>query len=381
LPLAVAAMHRDRDTTIPAGPTQTTASTTVPTPTGTTTGSTVPSSTTAAAGSPTPTTIPTLRPTGAPDAASLRPASGPVTGTTDIGYVVDGTYHRGATTIRLPQDLRSTGYVARLGEGLLVSGPDGHTVVGTDGRAGAAIAASQQTPRISDDGTHVLANDPDGDLVYADSTGAPIATLKARSKNDSGYYPAGLVGTTAYASRPGTGRSVAWDVGTGAVRSLEGELGFVNAASGLGLSYAGGDAAGDGSRSCTILLELSSGRQLWRLCGPLRMLGFSDDGQYVLATGHVDGFRDWLFGSLVVVRASDGAIVLQGGGLQADAEDDVVGARMGADHQLTVQVWNGDRRSLQRCGLDGACEVVGAARPLPNPGVPAEPGPYILSEN
>ncbi|NUR15643.1 MAG: hypothetical protein HOQ13_04945, partial [Dermatophilaceae bacterium] len=131
LPLAVAAMHRDRDTTIPAGPTQTTASTTAPTPTGTTTGSTVPSSTTAAAGSPTPTTIPTLRPTGAPDAASLRPASGPVTGTTDIGYVVDGTYHRGATTIRLPQDLRSTGYVARLGEGLLVSGPDGHTVVGT----------------------------------------------------------------------------------------------------------------------------------------------------------------------------------------------------------------------------------------------------------
>ncbi|NUO90814.1 MAG: hypothetical protein HOQ18_08330, partial [Dermatophilaceae bacterium] len=98
-------------------------------------------------------------------------------------------------------------------------------------------------------------------------------------------------------------------------------------------------------------------------------------------TGHVDGFRDWLFGSLVVVRASDGAIVLQGGGRQADAEDDVVGARMGADHQLTVQIWNGDRRSLQRCGLDGACEVVGAARPLPNPGVPDDPGPYILSEN
>ncbi|NUQ32677.1 MAG: hypothetical protein HOP99_07670, partial [Dermatophilaceae bacterium] len=100
--MPVASLHRAQGTTIPAGPMQTTTSTTAPTPTGTTNGSTVPSSTTPAAGSATPTTIPTLRPTGAPDAASLRPASGPVTGTTDIGYVVDGTYHRGAASIRLP---------------------------------------------------------------------------------------------------------------------------------------------------------------------------------------------------------------------------------------------------------------------------------------
>jgi hypothetical protein len=142
----------------------------------------------------------------------------------------------------------------------------------------------------------------------------------------------------------------------------------------------GGEVAADGSKSCTMLLDLASGREVWRLCGPLQVLGFSDDGRYVLANGHVDGYREWLFGSLVVVRASDGAIVLQAGGPAVGA-DEVVGARMGADEQLTVQVWNGTRRDLQRCGLDGHCEVVGAARPLPNPDVPDALGPYVISDN
>lgn len=372
LPVTVASLQRDQATTIPAGPTQPPASRA--------TGSPAPTSTPPATPA-TPTSIPTLRPTGAPGAASLQPANDSVTGTTDVGYLVDGTYHQGGTTIRLPDDLRKTDYVARLGDGLLVSGPDGHTVVHADGTKGAVIAASQQRPRVGDDGAHVLANDAGGNLLYADSSGTTIATLKPRSTSDAGYSPAGLVGTTAYASRPGTGSSVAWDVETGAVRSLEGELSFVNAPAGLGLSFVGGDTAGDGSKSCQMLLDLASGREIWRLCGPLQMLGFSDDGQYVLATGHVDGLKPWRFESLAVIRVSDAAIVLQGGGLAADAKDDVKGVRMTADHQLTVQVWNGSRRDLQRCGLDGRCEVVGAARPLPNPDVPEEAGPYVLSDN
>ncbi|MFM6850400.1 MAG: hypothetical protein ACKOVB_15015 [Terrabacter sp.] len=378
LPVAVASLHRDQGTTIPAGPTQPT--------TTRTTGSSVPSRTSATTvptrptRPTTPTSIPTLRPKGAPGAGTLRLAGGPVTGTTDAGYVVDGTYHRGATTIRLPLDLRTTSWVGRLGDGLLVSGPDGYTVVDAAGRKGAVIATSQQSPRISDDGTHVLANDPDGTLVYADGAGTRIATLPPRSKSEAGYYPAGLVGTTAYASRPGTGNSIAWDVETGAVRPIRGELVDVSAVAGRGLSSVGGDVAGDGSKSCTMLLDLTSGDEVWRLCGPLQMLGFSDDGQYVLANGHVDGYRDWLFGSLVVIRGADGAIVLQAGGPAAGA-DEIVDARMGADQQLTVQVSNGDRRTLQLCGLDGGCEVVGAARPLPNPAAPDEPGPYIVSDN
>ncbi|MGO4597313.1 hypothetical protein [Terrabacter sp. 2RAF25] len=380
LPVTVASLHREQGTTIPAGPTQPTQ----PTASGTTgspvPGSTSPTATTPAVPAP-PTSIPTLRPTGAAGAASLRPASGPVTATTDVGYVVDGTYHQGGTTIRLPADLRVTDYVARLGDGLLVSGPDGHTIVHADGTKGAVIAASQQRPRVGDDGTHLLANDADGNLLYADSVGATVATLKPRSTGDAGYSPAGLVGTTAYASRPGTGSSIAWDVETGALRSLKGELAFVNAPSGLGLSFVGGDTGGDGSKSCQMLLDLASGREIWRLCGPLQMLGFSDDGQYALATGHVDGFTSWLFGSLVVIRTSDAAIVLQGGGPAADAKGDVKGVRMTADHRLTLQVWNGDTRDLEQCSLDGACEVVGAARPLPNPDVPESAGPYPLQDN
>ena len=374
VPVAVGSLHRDQGTTVPAGPTQTTTSPT--------TGSPAPSSTASTATAPTapasPTSIPTLRPTGAPGATALRPADGPATATTDAGYVVDGTYHRGATTIRLPQELRSTPWVGRLGDGLLVSGPDGYTVVDAAGRKGAVIATSQQSPRISDDGANVLANDPDGTLVYADSAGTRLATLAPRSKTEAGYYPAGLVGTTAYASRPGTGSSIAWDVETGAVRPVKGELVDVSATARKGLSSVGGAVAADGSKSCTMLLDLAAGREVWRLCGPLQMLGFSDDGRYVLANGHVDGYRDWRFGSLVVIRADDGAIVLQAGGPAAGA-DEIVDARMGSDQQLTVQVTNGARRALQRCGLDGACEVVGASRPLPNPDVPDEPGPYLVA--
>ncbi len=372
VPVAVGSLNRDPATTIPAGPTRSQSTT------GRTTEAPPPSQTGSTA--PTPTSIPTIRATGAPGAASLRPASGPVTGTTAVGYLVDGTYHQGTTTIRLPEELRTTDYVARLGDGVLVSGPDGHTVVGADGRKRAVIASSQQRPRVGDDGAHVLAGDADGNLVYADSSGKPIASLKPRSTSDAGYSPAGLVGTTAYAARPGTGRSIAWDVETGAVRSLEGELSFVNAPSGLGLSFVGGDAGGDGSKSCQMLVDLATGREIWRLCGPLQMLGFSDDGQYLLANGHVDGFRDWTFGSLVVVRAADGVVVLQAGGPEMGA-DEIVAARLGADQQLTVQVWNGTRRNLQRCGLDGTCEVVGASRPLPNPDVPDEPGPYVVADN
>lgn len=330
---------------------------------------------------PTPTAIPTLRPTGAPDAVRLTPATGPVTAATDVGYVVDGVFHLGATSVALPADLHDTAYVARLGDGLIVSGPDGYVVVGPDGRRGTVIASSQQTPRVSEDLTHVLLSDADGALVYADSRGTRLRTLPPGSATESGYSPAGLVGTTAYAARPGTGASVAWDVVTGRVVPVRGELSLVNATSGVGLAAIGGDVAADGSNFCNALIDLTSGRELWRLCGPLRFVGFSADGTHLLATGHVDGLDPWRFESLVVVRASDGAIVLQGGGLRADAKDDVVSARMGADQRLTLQVWNGETRDLQRCGLDGRCEVVGAARALPNPGVPEASGPYVLSDN
>lgn len=324
----------------------------------------------------TPTSIPTLRPTGASDAAQLAPATGAPTAASDAGYVVDGVFHRGTTTIPLPPDLKTPSFVARLGDGLLVSGPQGWVVVGQDGRKGRVITASQQSPRVAADLQHVLLNDPGGTLIYADSTGRTLSTLAPRS-TDVGYYAAGLVGTTAYAARPDTGTSIAWDVATGRVTPVKGELSAVNAVTATGIAYQTADARPDGSNSCNALVDLTSGRDLWRMCAPLRFLGFSDDGAYLIATGHVEGLSPWRFPSLVVIRASDGAIVLQGGALKADPGNGGVGARLGSDERLTLQVGIGQEGTLQSCGLDGSCAVVGAARRLPAD--PATPGPYIVS--
>lgn len=328
--------------------------------------------------STTPTSIPTLRPTGAADAAQLAPATGAPTTATDAGYVADGVFHRGTTTIQLPQDLRTPSFVARLGDGLLVSGPQGWTVVRRDGRKGPVITASQQSPHVAADLQHVLLNDPGGTLIYADSTGKTLATLAPRS-TDTGYYAAGLVGTTAYAARPDTGTSIAWDVATGRVTPVKGELSAVNAITSTGIAYQKADARPDGSNSCSALVDLASGRDLWRMCAPLRFLGFSDDGAYLLATGHVDGLSPWRFPSLVVIRASDGAIVLQGDPAKADPANGGVGAHLGGDERLTLQVGSGQSGTLQSCGLDGSCAVVGKAQQLPTD--PATPGPYVLSTN
>jgi len=360
---------------LPVGPSQ---STTLPT------GRPSPSSprtTGAPATAPTPTSIPTLRPTGAPDAAQLAPATGAPTAATDAGYVVDGVFHRGTTTIALPPDLRTPSFVARLGDGLLVSGPQGWVVVGQDGRKGQVITASQQPPHVAADLQHVLLNDAGGTLVYADSTGRTLATL-APKPTESGYYAAGLIHTTAYAARPDTGTSIAWDVATGRVTPLKGELSAVNAVTATGIAYQKADARPDGSNSCNALVDLASGRDLWRMCAPLRFLGFSEDGAYLLATGHVDGLSPWRFPSLVVIRASDGHIVLQGlqgGVLRSDPGNGGVGAQLGGDERLTLQAANGPEGTLQSCGVDGSCAVVGAARRLPAD--PATPGPYIVSTN
>ncbi len=261
----------------------------------------------------------------------------------------------------------------------MAAGPDGWQVVDASGRAGRVLAGAQQIPAVDEDRTHVLFNNADGDLAYAGADGSVLRRLPARS--DGGFTAVGLDGTTAYASVPGTNRSYAWDVTTGAVRQLRGELHSVNSPTRTGLVMVTPPGGFNSTSLCYALIDLGTGARRWDLCAPLSPLGFSADGAHLLATGHVDGLDTSRLESLVVLRTADGAVVAQVGGLQADAKDDVVGARMSADQSLTLQVWNGDRRSLQRCTLDGACEVVGAALPLPNPDVPDEPGPYVLSRN
>lgn len=230
----------------------------------------------------------------------------------------------------------------------------------------------------------MLTSDANGTLVYSDFTGTRIATRAPSTTGGGPYRPAGLVGPTAYAAALGTTNTwIAWDVERDTVTTFTGgELTYVSPDGRLGLVYVvARDVKADGSNNCYALVDLATGQPRWRFCGPIRFTGFSADGAYLLGTGHVDGFNPWLFESLVVVDAETGRVVLQGGGLTADAVNQVVGATMTIDQTLTVQVWNGTQRSLQRCRLDGSCEVVGAAKPLPNPGVPEAPGPYLLSAN
>ena len=378
VPLAWSSLRPAEVRPMPVGPSESTSLRSVPTAPPST-----PPPTRASTTAPAPTAIPTLRPTDAPDAVTLASATGAPTASTDVGYVVDGVFHLGGTSIPLPEGLRSPYYVARLGDGLLLSGPDGWVVVGPDGRKGRVIGGAQQPPRVSADLQHVLLNDAGGTLIYADRTGRTLATLAPPSTAGSGYSAAGLVGTTAYAARPDTGASIAWDLVSGRVTPLEGELSSVNPVTGTGIAHLKTNARPDGSNFCHALVDLASGRAFWRLCAPLRLLGFSDDGQYLLGTGHVEGLAPWRFASLVVVRASDGAIVVQGDGSTSDAIYNVVGgARMSTDQHITFQAQNGDRRSLQRCTLDGRCVVVGAARSLPNPQKPEAAGPaYVVAEN
>ena len=74
--------------------------------------------------------------------------------------------------------------------------------------------------------------------------------------------------------------------------------------------------------------------------------------------------------------------MLQGGGDGSQAIGSVTSARFGTDGSITAQVTAADQqRGLQRCSLEGQCEVVGAAGPSWQPDIPEAAGPYLLAEN
>ena len=92
-----------------------------------------------------------------------------------------------------------------------------------------------------------------------------------------GYDAVGIIGSVVYANRGFTGQAVAWDVGTGIRRPVAGSLELVDAARGTALVPV---AQKKGSKeTCTELRELSSGRVLWRLCGPLVFRSFSTNAE------------------------------------------------------------------------------------------------------
>ncbi|MEP7333106.1 MAG: hypothetical protein ABI692_13560, partial [Terracoccus sp.] len=75
-------------------------------------------------------------------------------------------------------------------------------------------------------------------------------------------------------------------------------------------------------------------------------------------------------------------VVLQGGGDGSQATASVTSARFGADGSITAQVTAADQqRGLQRCSIEGQCEVVGAAGPSWEPDIPESAGPFVWAEN
>jgi hypothetical protein len=387
VPVGWSAVRPTGDRPLPVGPS---ASTTAPTgrpsaPTG------------SASSAPTPTSIPTLTADGAPAPVMVRFATGGPTGTTTVPYVADGVIYDGTRQVALTGKLTG-GSLARLGGGgwLVAQGETGVYYV-VDSTGANTVRLDGESSTVNADGS-VFVIESRGSLTAYDAAGARIGRLDATTcdctpdgvsdAESPGYDAVGIVGPVVYASRGFTGSSVAWDVATGTRRAVAGSPTLVDAARGTALV---GVAPRPGSKQvCNELTDLTSGRTIWRLCGPLVFRAFSTDGAYLLATGSIDGLDDsqlgpdrtFRYGGLVVVRTSDGAVVMEDGSSSAPGGGaSPVSYRMGGDGTVTVQVGatTGDR-SLQRCTLDGECIVVAPGRAR-DTDIPEGEDPYFLADN
>jgi hypothetical protein len=358
---------------LPVGPSQ---STTTPTGTG--------------SSAPTPTTLPTLTADGAPAPVTVRFTTGEPTGTTAVPYLVGDVIHDRSRTIRVEAQGR-WGMLARLSnDGWLVT--DADTLVSTvlDGQE-QPLTEITGTTRVSASGLLIAASDARGSLRTYDNLGAPVASLDVKTCGCSGsggigYETVGVVNTTVYANRGDLDGSVAWDVSTGQTRRLPFRLSVVDPATETAAVLTPG---AEPRTSCLELRDLLTLRARWRLCGPLLPRGFSSNGLYLLATGYIDGVNQsqlnpdgtFRYGGLVVVRTSDGSIVLEGGAGSASGERSPVSYRMGDDSKLVVQVGSPTGlRDLQRCTLEGNCEVVAPGSPR-TVDIPEGEDPYVLSDN
>ena len=388
VPLTWSAVTPTGSRPLPVGPSQsTTAPTTLPSPSP----STPPATSGRTPATPTsPTAIPTLRSTGAPSAAELQPATGPVTGTTDIGYVADGVFHEGKRKIRLPAAFRVVNTVSALGDGLLVDAANRVVVLNADGQVVRDLPALQGPIVVAPDRSHALVTDRGGSLLYLDSSGNQVARLAAAKGGAAGWQVAGLAGSTAYAVNSDQTSSVAWDLPSGRTTTIRGAIGPIDTAGRRAIVTASLSAGAPGF-GCQRLVDLPSNRTVWNLCGPLWFTSFSPDGTHLLGRGFSDGQPPELFNGptgkplyqqFVVAQADNGRVVLQGGGDGSQATGSVTSARFGTDGSITAQVTAADQqRGLQRCSLEGQCEVVGAAGPSWQPDIPEAAGPYLLAEN
>jgi len=389
VPVGWSAMRPTGERPLPVGPTQ---STTAPT------GRPSPTSSRATT-APTPTAMPTVTADGAPAAATLRPATGDPTDGTTVPYYVDRTIHDRSTQIHI-QGKGQKGTLARLAGGhWLMTGEQTMSTLLVDS-TGAGVGPGVPlvgTATVADDGSFFVLQDR-GTLRAYDSSGTLVDTLSATTcdctpegvsdTESPGYDAIGIIGSVVYANRGFTGKSVAWDVSSRARRPVDGPLELVNAARGTAVVPVAPKAGSE--QSCKELRDLTSGRTIWRLCGPLVFRSFSTNGDYLLATGEMDGLaesqlnpdRTFRYGGLVVVRTSDATIVLEGSGDVTTGAGSPVSYRMGSDDRVTVQIRGvTGKRSLQVCALDGRCAVVAPEHERDNPDIPEGDDPYFLADN
>jgi hypothetical protein len=308
-----------------------------------------------------------------------------------VPYLLGDVIHDRSRTIRIQAEGRWGSLWRLSNDGWLVT--DADTLVSTVlDSTGLPLTEITGTTRVSASGLLIAASDVRGNLRAHDNLGASVASLDVKTcdcssgSGGSGYEVVGVVNTTVYANRGDLDGSVAWDVSTGQTRRLPFRLSVVDPATETAAVLTPG---AEPRTSCLELRDLLTLRARWRLCGPLLPRGFSSNGLYLLATGYIDGVNQsqlnpdgtFRYGGLVVVRTSDGSIVLEGGAGSASGERSPVSYRMGDDSNLVVQVDSPTGlRDLQRCTLEGTCEVVAPGSPR-TVDIPEGEDPYVLSDN
>ncbi|RKT76636.1 hypothetical protein DFJ68_0032 [Terracoccus luteus] len=317
-------------------------------------------------------TVPTTPSTSRPS-TSTTSSTAPTTSTTTSSPVAGGpsayaegtTLRLGSATVQVGGADRIVRFASLAGGGSFVESVDGPATVtrlldGT-GRAVRTVLPNGGSWSASTDGDLVATVDDRNRATVYDATGGVVATRQ------SDAVAAAVVDRTVYLA--GDASTLAWDVDSGATRTLPGRITDVSGDGGRALRVWSPD--GDGEvRRCWALLDITgaTAREVHQECaeavGAAVPISISPDGRRLLAQQVVEQVTGTPF---AVLDAETGEVQLGTADRPGPTGWSAAWTRRGrilVSRNTSGASGLATRNTLQECAVDGLCTDVAAERPV-----------------